>query len=261
MGFIKRNWLAIVAPGVIGVALLYVFLTPGVTLASGIAIVTSVFGQVGAVNIPVTTTDIATPGAAPSAGKTIWYSKNGTFCSLSPASVENCTGSTAGIFYQTVDSAGSGLTQQPVINFQNGITCVNNGGSSRTDCNPSTNAQIRSFGGSFDGGGVALTSGKTTYVTVPFACTIAAYNILVDTGTVSFDIWKVATGTAIPTVGNTIISGSSYLAISTGTALHSTTTSSFTTTTVAANDILGFNLQAVTSATVAQLVIQCNNAT
>lgn len=127
-----------------------------------------------------------------------------------------------------------------------------------TTVSGSSNLSIRAFGGGFDGGGVALTAGKTVYVTVPYACTIAAYNITADTGTVSFDIWKIATGTAIPTVANTIISGSNYLSLSSGTAVHSTTTSGFTTTTVSANDILGINIQAVSSATLLNLVIQCN---
>jgi hypothetical protein len=188
-------------------------------IASGIAVVTSVFGQVGAVNIPVTTTDISTP-SAPASGKTIWYTKGGSLCSENPSASENC-----------ISSSG-----------------------------PSTNQNIRSWGGSFDGGGSALTSGKTTYVTVPFACTIAAFNILVDTGTASFDVWKVATGTAIPTVSNSILSGG-FLSIASGTALHSTTLTDFTTTTVSANDIVGVNLEAVSSATFAQLVIQCNATT
>jgi hypothetical protein len=121
-----------------------------------------------------------------------------------------------------------------------------------------TNQNIRTFGGSFDGAGSPLTASKVAYVTVPYGCTIAAYNILVDAGTADFDVWKIATGTAIPAVGNTIISGTNYLAISSGTALHSTTTSSFTSTTVTANDIVGIQLHAVTSATIAQLTIQCN---
>lgn len=230
-------------------------------LASSIATVSSVFGQTGIVNIPVTTTDIATPGSPPAAGKTIWYTKAGLFCSLSPSNSENCTGSTAGLFYQTVETAGTPLTQQPALNFVSGMSCVNNGGSSRTDCTPTggtANQNIRSVGGSFDGGGSALTSGKTTYVTMPIACTLAGYNILADTGTASFDIWKVATGTAIPTVANTIISGTSYLALVTGTALHSTSTSSLTTTAVAANDIFGIHLQAVSGATFTQVTLQCN---
>lgn len=123
----------------------------------------------------------------------------------------------------------------------------------------SSNLSIRSFGAGFDGGGSALTTGKTTYYTIPFACTIAAYSITVDTGTVSLDVWKVATGTAIPTVSNSILTGG-FLALSTGTALHSTSTALFTTTTVSANDIVGINLEAVASATQVSLVIQCNGS-
>ena len=166
------------------------------------------------------------------------------------------------IAYQTVESAATPLTKRTALNFTGSVTCVDNSGAARTDCTGSaggtTNQNIRSFGGSFDGGGSALAVNKTAYVTVPFACTIAAYNIVVDTGTVSFDLWKVGTGTAIPTIANTIISGTSYLAISTGTALHSTTTSGLTTTTVTANDIVAVVLHAVSGATVAQLVLQCN---
>jgi hypothetical protein len=64
--------------------------TPGIGGTGG-ALVTSVFGQTGAVNIPATTTDIATP-AAPSAGTTKWYTKGGKLCSEDPAAVETCTG-------------------------------------------------------------------------------------------------------------------------------------------------------------------------
>jgi hypothetical protein len=122
---------------------------------------------------------------------------------------------------------------------------------------PSANQNIRSMGAGFSGGGSALTTSAVTYVTVPFACTIAAYNITIDTGTISIDIWKVATGTAIPTVANTILTGG-YPGVASGTAIHSTSTALFTTTTVSANDIMGFEIQAVSSATQAQIVLQCN---
>jgi len=70
--------------------------------ASGIALVSSVFGQVGAVNIPVTTTDISTPGN-PAGGKTTWYTKGGLLCSLNPSGGENCTGAGGG-------GSGGGIT-------------------------------------------------------------------------------------------------------------------------------------------------------
>lgn len=49
----------------------------------------------GGVAPPITFADIATP-MAPSAGNTAWYTKGGKLCSLSPASVEACTGSGGG---------------------------------------------------------------------------------------------------------------------------------------------------------------------
>lgn len=65
------------------------------TTLGGAGAITSVFSQTGVVDIPVTTTDIATP-ANPAAGMTKWYTKGGTFCALSPAGVETCTGSGGG---------------------------------------------------------------------------------------------------------------------------------------------------------------------
>ena len=124
--------------------------------------------------------------------------------------------------------------------------------------NMASNTLIRTIGGGFDGGGTALTSGATatTYFTIPFACTISAWNITVDTGTITFDVWKIATGTAIPTSTNSI-TASALPAISTGTALHSTTLTGWTTS-VSANDIFGVNINTVSSATKASLTLQCN---
>jgi len=113
-------------------------------------------------------------------------------------------------------------------------------------------------GATFVNAGNTLTSGPVTYKAASSACTIVSYNIWADTGTVSFDVWKIATGTALPTVSNTIISGSSYLALSSGTNIDSTTLTSLTTTSVAAKDIFGFKLQAVTgSPTQAHIELRC----
>ncbi|PWU16808.1 MAG: hypothetical protein C5B49_10000, partial [Bdellovibrio sp.] len=109
-----------------------------------------------------------------------------------------------------------------------------------------TNNRVGSIGYVFDGAGSVLSTGRLAYYTVPFACTTSAWNITVDTGTATVDLWKVTTGTAIPTVANTI-PGSAMPAISSGTAIHSTTLTSWITT-VNANDIFGFYLNAVASA-------------
>lgn len=104
--------------------------------------------------------------------------------------------------------------------------------------------------------GSALTTSQVSYVTVPFACTIAAYNILVDAGTITLKTWKIATGTAIPTVANSI--STSGVSISSGTAIHSTTVTDFTTTTVTANDIMAAAITAVTTAKFVNFTLQCN---
>lgn len=117
--------------------------------------------------------------------------------------------------------------------------------------------RFRSFGTTFgDTTGSALTSGSVVYFTVPYACTISAWNISVDAGTVTFDIWKIATGSAVPTVSNTI-TASAKPALSSGTSLHSTSMSGWTTS-VTANDIFGIQLNTVATAKFAELDIQCN---
>jgi hypothetical protein len=125
-------------------------------------------------------------------------------------------------------------------------------------CTPgaSANSLIRTVGASLDGGGSALTTSSVAYVVVPFACTITGYNVLVDTGTISVDVWKIASGTAIPTVSNTILTGG-YLAVATGTVHIVSGTTLFTTTAITANDIVGFNIQAVSSATKVTVEVVC----
>lgn len=114
------------------------------------------------------------------------------------------------------------------------------------------------FGATFvsSDGATNLTAGATAYFTMPYACTIAAWNIAVNAGTATVDIWKIATGTAIPTGANTI-TASATPAISSGTAVHSTTLTGWTTT-VAANDIIGINLEVVSGALFVNLTVECN---
>ena len=120
-----------------------------------------------------------------------------------------------------------------------------------------TAVRVRSVGYAFDGGGAALVAGKSSAaITVPFACTIAGWNLNVDTGTATVKVWKIASGTAIPTVSNSI--NTSGVAISSGTALHSTTLTDFTTTAVTANDIVIFNISALATATQLYFGLECN---
>jgi hypothetical protein len=160
-----------------------------------------------------------------------------------------------------IQNAGTPIGAAITINCGLGTTCTNGGAgfiTLKANGVPSSNSLIRSIGAGFDGGGSALSSGSTatTYFFVPFACTLSAWNITVDTGTITFDVWKIANGTAIPTAANTI-TASALPAIASGTALHSTTLTGWTTA-VSANDIFGVNINAVSGATKASLILQCN---
>jgi hypothetical protein len=121
-----------------------------------------------------------------------------------------------------------------------------------------SNTKTRDFGTTFGdtASSSALTSGSVVYFTVPYTCTISAWNIAVDAGTVTFDVWKIATGTAIPTVSNTI-TASAKPALASGAALHSTSMSGWTTS-VAANDIVGIQLNTVATAKYAEIDLECD---
>jgi len=102
-----------------------------------------------------------------------------------------------------------------------------------------------------------LSAGATTtdYGSIPFGCTINRYTLMVDTGTITVKFWRVALGTAIPTSGNSI--NTSGVAISSGTAITSTTLSDFTSTQLNANDGLAMNVTAVSGAHFVNGVLSC----
>jgi hypothetical protein len=122
-------------------------------------------------------------------------------------------------------------------------------------CSGTYTAPVRGIGYVFDGNGNNLTPGMTGYFTVPYSCVINSWNVTVDTGTATVDIWKVASGTSIPTAANTI-TGSAKPSISTGTAVHSTSVTGWTTN-VAQNDIFGFHVDAVFGPTILSVVLAC----
>jgi hypothetical protein len=127
-------------------------------------------------------------------------------------------------------------------------------GDGTVSCAPATVSHA--IGYTFDGGGATLTSGVTKYLTVPFACTISAWNFAVDTGTATIRVWKAGAGTALPTAADSI--STIGVSLVSGQVLHSTTLGDFTTTSVSANDILGFNLFAVSSAaTYVNFMLEC----
>lgn len=110
-------------------------------------------------------------------------------------------------------------------------------------------AGIHTYGATFTNGGSALATGISASVTIPTACTVTGWDISIpatDSGTATVKFLRLANGTASPGSGNSI--NTSGVGLSTGTHVHSTTTSDFTSTAIAAFDIIAVNLTAVATA-------------
>lgn len=103
-----------------------------------------------------------------------------------------------------------------------------------------------SIGISIDGGGAVPSTGIKGYVTVPYSCTITGYNITADQATPSgtFDVWKVAEGTVLPTVANTIMGTKPSLSV--GNAVRSNSVGDWQRS-ITGGSILGFTLDSVAS--------------
>lgn len=125
------------------------------------------------------------------------------------------------------------------------------------DTNKWGSADVRVIGWGFGdvATGSALTTSEVGYITVPFACSIVGWHIMVDTGTATVKVWRVNGGTTLPTVNNSI--NTSGVAISSGTKIDSTTVSDFTSTSLALNDTLGISLFAVATAKQITFQLDC----
>lgn len=99
-----------------------------------------------------------------------------------------------------------------------------------------------------DGGGSAITTGVKGFIEVPFGCTITAVRLLADqSGSIVVDIWK-DTYANYPPVDADSITASAVPTISATTKSQDTTLTGWTTA-VAAGDILGFNVDSITTCT------------
>ena len=100
------------------------------------------------------------------------------------------------------------------------------------------------IGATIDGSGGTITVGQKGYIQIPYACTINSWRIIANaSGSIVIDIWKTAAPT-IPTVANTI-TGSALPTLSSQQTAASSTLTGWTTS-VAANDIIGFNVNSAT---------------
>ena len=156
---------------------------------------------------------------------------------------------------------GTGVATALAVNVGSAGAPVVNGGAlgtpssgTLTNCTglppagQTTAGRTFSIGFSKDGGGATLSpSTLSTAITVPYAATISGYSLSADTGTFTVKFWKIANGTAIPTIANVI--NTSGLSLSTGTHVRSSTTSDFTTLAIAAGDVIMCAITAASGAT------------
>ncbi len=102
-----------------------------------------------------------------------------------------------------------------------------------------------------DGGGVAIPTGVTGYFTTHESGTITGWSITAvgSSPTCTIDVWKIATGTALPTVANTIMGTKPALSVGNAKRGVCPTNCVGWTTSFADGDIFGFTIDAVTVAT------------
>jgi hypothetical protein len=102
-----------------------------------------------------------------------------------------------------------------------------------------------------DGGGATIPTAPAGFLEVPFACTIGQADMLADrAGSIVIDVWRCTyaqfdAGATHPVAGDKI-TASAPPTISSATKSTDTTLSGWTTT-LAAGDILGFNVNSITS--------------
>lgn len=114
---------------------------------------------------------------------------------------------------------------------------------------------IGTVGITIDGGGSAITTGTKGYVECPFAGTIVQATVLLDqSGSIVIDVWKDTYANYPPTDADSI-TASAPPTVSSATKSQDSTLTGWTTS-VATGDIFGFNVDSITTATRATLILK-----
>lgn len=116
----------------------------------------------------------------------------------------------------------------------------------------SSGVVTRTIGFTIDGGGATITTGAKGSIQIPVAATITGWTILsnddaVTSGSIVIDIWKDTFANYPPTVADTITAAAKPT-LSSATAATSSTLTGWTTS-IAAGNILRFNVDSVTTVT------------
>lgn len=114
--------------------------------------------------------------------------------------------------------------------------------------NTPSNSLIGTIGITIDGGGSAITTGVKGYIEIPYACTINRATLLADqSGSCVIDIWKDTYANYPPTVADTITASAKPTLSAAAKSQDSTLTG--WTTSIAAGDVLGFNVNSASTVT------------
>lgn len=120
------------------------------------------------------------------------------------------------------------------------------------------NALIRGIYATIDGGGSQITTGIKGFLYVPYACVLQSWTMLADTtGSAVVDIWKVPYASFPPNSGNSITAGAPPT-ITTGQNGQSSNLSGVWATTVAAGDVLAFNVNSCATITRLNLTLKAS---
>jgi hypothetical protein len=125
---------------------------------------------------------------------------------------------------------------------------------SGTDLRMTANQRTTAIEFVVDGGGAAITAGSKGVIQVPFACTITAARLLADqSGSIVLDIWK-GTYANYPPTDAASITGDAPPTLASGVKSENTGLTGWTTS-IAAGDILGFNVDSASGVTRVTVVL------
>lgn len=114
--------------------------------------------------------------------------------------------------------------------------------------------RTRTIGITVDGGGSEITTGVKGYIRCPVGGTLDSWTILADqSGAIKFDVWKDTFANFPPTNADSITNAHEPEITASGTNAEDTDITDWTTTTVTAGDVIGFNVDSCTSITRATL--------
>ncbi len=231
------------------------------TLGSGPTTVSDSAGKV--LSAALNTVAVANGGTGLTAGTSggvLAYTANGTLASSGTLAANAIVvGGGAGVVPSTITTGTGIITALGVNTGSAGAPVLFNGAGGTPSSinlangtslpNSALTAAERSgtIGATWSGSDCASGTKAKGFFVCKYAATITGYSIVADAGTCTVKTWKIASGTAKPTSANSI--STAGVSLSSGTAIESSTTSDFTTTTVTAGDIFCFELTTVATAT------------